>query len=89
MEADQPVRVSDTTTRGGPANLELRPGEPFLGQKGPAGARFLGWVLVQVWDAPEGQDGCVVQLSTTTGDHPQLVEKAAAKLNQGWPGSPS
>lgn len=86
MAHEQPV--SGSRSKGRKANLELKPGEPFLGQEGPPGATFLGWVLVQVWDVPEGRDGCVVQLSTTTGNHQQLMERAAAKLNRGWPGSP-
>jgi hypothetical protein len=85
--SDQRPPISGEMWKGGKATLELKPGEPFLGQEGPPGAKFLGWVLVQVWDVPEGRDGCVVQLSTTTGEHQRLMERAAAKLNQGWPGT--
>jgi hypothetical protein len=77
--------ISGAMRKGGKATLELKPGEPFLGQEGPPGAKFLGWVLVQVWDVPEGRDGCVVQLSSTTGEHQRLMERAVAKLNHAWP----
>jgi hypothetical protein len=85
--SDQHPPISGEMRKGGKATLELKPGEPFLGQEGPPGAKFLGWVLVQVWDVPEGRDGCVVQLSATSGEHQRLMEQAAAKLNQGWSGN--
>ena len=87
MASERPTRLPGTVTRrAGPVTFELKPGEPYVGQEGPPGARFLGWVLVQVWDVPEGRDGCVVQLSSTTGEHRKLMQRAAAKLDEGWPG---
>lgn len=83
MATEQQNRQPGRGTRGGPANFELRPGQPYLGQTGPAGASFVGWVLVQVWQTPDGKDHAAVQIRSSDNKH--LMAAAAAKLSEGWP----
>jgi hypothetical protein len=59
---------------------ELKPGVPVAGQSGPDGARFLGWVLVQVWEPTPGvKDAITVQFS---GDLNELFPAAAEHLSR-------
>ncbi len=69
----------------GPISRELLPGQPYLGQQGPPGGTFAGWVLVQIWDVPAGRDGCVVQMSLPAGRRNELMQRAAKKLAEGLP----
>lgn len=65
---------------------ELTAGKPFLGQEGPEGARFLGWVLVQVWEQTPTSDGIAMQWS---GDEATLIPRARLALDTyargAWP----
>ena len=57
-------------------SVELKSGEPWLGANPTAGNKFLGWVLVQVWDGGSG-DGITVNWS---GDRNSLLKRAADRL---------
>lgn len=55
---------------------ELKPGESWLGATQPDGSKFLGWVLVQVWEQGKG-DNITVNWS---GDRKALFKRAADRL---------
>ena len=60
--------------------FELQPGRPLRGSEGHGGTgAFVGWVLVQVWEPTDKNDGIVIQSS---GDRKALFERAAQGLAQ-------
>lgn len=56
---------------------QLRAGQPLEGAKAQAGSTFVGWVLVQVWEATTKSDGVVIQSS---GDQKVLLPRVAHAL---------
>jgi len=91
-EEEQPMTQVQVTKQktGTKASMALRAGEPTLGAEGPAGGRFVGWVLVQVWEpgsstAGADHNGVTVNWS---GDGSALFRRAAdelSKLSQSLP----
>jgi hypothetical protein len=76
MAVNQPTRKAVTERRGN-LNRELTSGEPALGAQGPEGSKFLGWVLVQVWEPVAGRSSITVNWS---GNEVDLFPSAAAEL---------
>lgn len=67
------------------ASAELRAGEPVLGAQGPDGSRFLGWVLVQVWEPVAGTAATASHSGITvnwSGGAAQLMDRAATELSK-------
>lgn len=61
------------------AGSDLTPGKPWRDTKGPEGASFDGWVLVQLWSPTTNSSGVTVHWS---GDKTALFDRAAAELNK-------
>jgi hypothetical protein len=78
------ARVETRTTKGGKVPKELKAGEPVLGAQGPDGARFLGWVLVQVWEPDRNRDGATSNgiVVNWSGDAKVLFQKASDELSK-------
>ncbi len=58
---------------------ELSAGQPWLGATGPDGAKFVGWVLVQLWEPSAKSDGVNINWS---GDQEELFVRAATALER-------
>jgi hypothetical protein len=78
MAVNQPTRKAIKEKR---ANLkrELANGEPALGAQGPEGSKFLGWILVQVWE-PQPRSGRSSVTVNWSGNEVDLFPSAAAEL---------
>lgn len=66
-----------------PQSRELRSGQPWAGAAAPTSATFRGWVLVQVWEQPDGRPGTTVHWSgddETVKAAAQELQKAASEL---------
>jgi len=60
---------------------ELRAGQPALGAKGPQGAKFLGWVLIQLWEPTPNTKGTPSNVNCS-GDESVLFKAAAEELQK-------
>jgi hypothetical protein len=74
-------RVETSVHDAGKPSRELRPGRPFLGAKGPEGAKFLGWVLIQLWEPVADVRGTPSHLNWS-GDESVLFRAAAEELTR-------
>lgn len=76
MAVNQPTRKA-IKEKGANLKRELANGQPALGAQGPEGAKFLGWILVQVWEPRAGRSSVAVNWS---GNEVDLFPSAAAEL---------
>lgn len=64
-----------------PSSKELKNQQPWGGAEGPEGSRFLGWVLVQLWEPGVNTKGPVASHVNWSGDN-SLVKFAADELTK-------
>jgi hypothetical protein len=76
MAVNQPTRKAIKERRGD-LKRELSNGEPALGAQGPEGSKFLGWILVQVWEPHAGRSSVTVNWS---GNEADLIPSALSEL---------
>jgi hypothetical protein len=62
---------------GSSRSRQLVSGEPWLGAMSPEGPKFLGWVLVQVWEPQDGRNCVTLHWS---GDQAIVLPAALSEL---------
>lgn len=77
MASNRPGKKAIKERAATPFNRELVNGAPWLGAQGPEGSKFVGWVLVQVWEPRGGRTAATVNWS---GNEAELFSTAVTEL---------